>query len=99
RQHAMAKEQKTGGRQKGTPNRATAEAKTACSHLVDDPAYRTKLTTRLLSGTIAPAVECMLWHYAKGKPVERVELKDTSNLSSLTDSELRARLVEVLAKP
>jgi hypothetical protein len=66
---------------------------------VDDPAYRTKLTTRLRAGTLASAVECMLWHYAKGKPVERVELKDTSNLSSLSDAELRARLAELLAKP
>jgi hypothetical protein len=41
----------------------------------------------------------MLWHYAKGKPVERVELKDMSNLSSLSDAELRARLAALLAKP
>jgi hypothetical protein len=56
---------------KGPPDKATVEAKTACSRLVDDPAY-IKLVTRLRAGTIAPAVECMLWHDAKGKPVERV---------------------------
>jgi hypothetical protein len=71
----MAKGLKTGGRHKGTPNKATAEARTACSRLVDDPAYRTKLAARLRTGTIAPAVECMLWHYSKGKPVERVDVR------------------------
>ena len=41
----------------------------------------------------------MLSYYAKGKPVERVELKDTSNLSILSDAELRVRLAALLAKP
>jgi hypothetical protein len=95
----MARGLKTGERRKGTPNKATVEVKTACAQLVDDPRYRTTLATRLRAGRLAPAIECMLWHYAKGQPVERVELKDTSNLSNLTDSELRARLAELLAKP
>lgn len=62
------------GRPKGTPNKATAEAKEACSALVDDPAYRKKLKERLLSGKLAPAVELMLWYYAKGKPKETHEV-------------------------
>ena len=53
----MAKGKKTGGRTKGTPNKATVEAKTACSQLVDNPEYRTKLATRLRAGTLALAVE------------------------------------------
>ena len=73
--------------------------KTACANLVDNPRYRTTLETRLRAGRLAPAIECMLWHYAKGKPVERVELKDTSNLSPLSDAELRVRLAALLAKP
>ena len=37
---------KTGGRRKGTPNKATAEAKAVCAAILDDPTYRTNLTAR-----------------------------------------------------
>jgi hypothetical protein len=69
----MAKGKKTGGRQPGSLNRATIEAKEACAALVDDPEYRRSLAERLRTGKLAPAVECMLWYYAKGKPKEIVE--------------------------
>ena len=64
----MAKGRKTGGRRTGSLNRATLEAKAACAELVDDPDYRRSLARRLLSGKLSPALECMLWYYAKGKP-------------------------------
>jgi hypothetical protein len=72
----MAKGRKTGGRQRGTPNRATADVREACTALVDDPEYRRGLAQRLKSGRLAPALECMLWHYAKGKPREFIETGD-----------------------
>jgi hypothetical protein len=68
------KGRKTGGRRKGTPNKATVEAKTVCNRLVDDPVYQATLQRRLRAGKLAPAVECMLWHYAKGKPKEQIEV-------------------------
>ena len=52
---------------------ATVEAKAACAAIVDDPVYRTKLMAAARARTVAPAVEVMLWHYAYGKPKERVE--------------------------
>ena len=61
------------GRKKGVPNKATAEVRAACAAIVDDPTYRRQLIARAQAGTLAPAVECMLWHYAKGKPKDRVE--------------------------
>ncbi len=61
------------GRKKGVPNKATAEVRAACVAIVDDAAYRRKLLARARAGTLPPAVECMLWHYAKGKPKDRVE--------------------------
>jgi hypothetical protein len=61
------------GRKKGVPNKATAEVRAACAAIVDDPAYLRQLHARAKAGTLAPAVECMLWHYAKGKPKEQVE--------------------------
>ena len=63
------------GRPRGVPNKVTAEAKRACNELVDDPAYRAALRTRLIAGKLAPAVECMLWYFAKGKPLNRVEVQ------------------------
>lgn len=61
------------GRKKGVPNKATAEVRAVCASIVDDPEYRTTLLTRARAGTLPPAVECMLWHYAKGKPKDHVE--------------------------
>ena len=73
----MPKRRKTGGRQKGTPNKATAEAKEVCTRLVDDPAYLARLRQRLCAGTLSPAVECMLWYFAKGKPREELGVENS----------------------
>jgi len=62
------------GRPKGVPNKASLEAKAACTALVDDPGYRRALAARLRSGKLAPAVETMLWYYAKGKPKDHVDV-------------------------
>ena len=69
----MARGKKTGGRQPGSLNKATIEAKQACAELVDDPEYREKLKERLLAGKLPPAIEAMLWHYAHGRPKDMVE--------------------------
>ena len=61
------------GRKKGVPNKVTVEAQKACAAIVDDPAYRKKLLAAARARKLAPAVETMLWHYAKGKPKEQVE--------------------------
>ena len=61
------------GRPRGVPNKATVEAKAACAAIVDDPVYRKKLMAAARARKLPPAVETMLWHYAKGKPKEQVE--------------------------
>ena len=65
---------KTGGRRKGTPNKVTVEARAVCAAILDDPTYRTNLTVRARAGTLAPAVEAMLWHYAFGKPRDSLDV-------------------------
>ena len=65
---------KTGGRRKGTPNKVTAEARIVCAAVLDDATYRTNLTARARAGTLAPAVEAMLWHYAFGKPRDSLDV-------------------------
>lgn len=64
---------KTGGRQKGTPNKATVEIREIARALVEDPAYVASLRERLIAGE-APHMETLLHHYAYGKPPERVEV-------------------------
>jgi hypothetical protein len=68
----MARGRKTGGRQSGTPNKATSEIREAARLLLDDPEYRRSLRTRLISGKAGP-IETLLFHYAYGKPKETVE--------------------------
>lgn len=70
------------GRRPGS-NRVTTEAKAACNAIVDDWIYRSNLLTRMRKGTAAPAVETMVWYYAKGKPKERVELGADKTLADL----------------
>ena len=85
---------KTGGRKKGTPNKATVEAKAACAAIVDDPVYRRKLKAAALARELPPVVETMLWHYAKGKPKERVEhsghleLANLESIKGMSDEEI-----------
>ena len=52
----------------------TAEARAICAAILDDPTCRTPLTVRARAGTLAPAVEAMLWHYAFGKPEESLDV-------------------------
>jgi hypothetical protein len=56
------------------------EARTFCASIVDDPDYQARLRDRALSGELAPALEAMIWHYAKGKPAEHVEVEGGFNL-------------------
>jgi hypothetical protein len=82
------------GRKPG-PNKVTVEAKAAANALVDDPQYREGLRKRLIAGT-APHMEPLLWAYAKGKPVDRVEQGGPGAFTALDDEQLRERLVAAL---
>lgn len=67
---------KTGGRKKGTPNKSTTEVAEACRRLVHDRKYRQNFNARARAGELAPAVECMVWHYAFGKPKDTTVLEN-----------------------
>jgi hypothetical protein len=82
------------GRTPGTRNKVTTEARETASRLVDDPEYRANLRQRMIDGT-AGAMEPLLWFYAKGKPVERVnEARD--EIHELTNEELKAKLLSAI---
>jgi hypothetical protein len=95
---------KLGGRKKGTPNVATAEAKTFATRLVTDKSYRANLRKRLLNGKLHPGVEQMLWHYAHGKPKDTLEIErnpyhvDVERIRRLSPGELREEMEMLHAK-
>lgn len=68
---------KTGGRQKGIGNHVTTEARAVCSRIIENPLYLATLEARAQAGTLPPALETMLWAYAKGKPVEQIAVTST----------------------
>ena len=80
------------GRPRGTLNRVTVEVRAAAAALVDDPQYRRKLLHDMRKRRVAPAVEVLLWHYSKGRPVERHEIAMPGDFSKLSDGELLAQL-------
>jgi len=84
------------GRRPGSRNRATVEAREFANRLIDDPEYREALRRRLIAGT-AGGVEVLIWHYAYGKPVDRVETGSAGAFTEVTNDELRARLRQALA--
>ena len=59
--------------------------------------YRQSILDRIQLGQLAPAVEQRLYDYAYGKPVERVEFKDTSDpVDDLTYEQLEERAAKLL---
>jgi hypothetical protein len=75
------------GRPKGTPNKVTIEARLECQRLLSDRTYRAKLLTDLRRRKLHPAIECMFWHYAYGKPKHtvRVESSDLPAFKIIVD--------------
>lgn len=65
------KGKKTGGRKKGTPNKATREIREAARAVLERPEYLAGLQARIDAGS-APAIEGLLYHYAYGKPKDTV---------------------------
>lgn len=50
-----------------------------CKGILQSREYRQSLLDRIILGDLAPQIETRLYDYAYGKPVERVEFKDTSD--------------------
>jgi hypothetical protein len=78
----MAKGRKTGGRQRGTPNKSTLDVGAVCRQIVDDEEYRKYFKHRLMVGQLPPALEAMAWHYAYGKPPETLTLGGAVDLKT-----------------
>lgn len=83
------------GRRPGTRNRTTVEVREVATKLVDDPEYREQLRRRMIAGTAGP-IELLMWHYSRGKPIERVETGAPNAFAELSDAELKSRLEAAL---
>lgn len=87
---------KRAGRPKGRKNEATLAVEEACKGIVENPDYRRNLRERADTGALAPAVETMIWHYAYGKPKERVELTGEDGGPVKTEQVTRAEALAAL---
>lgn len=68
-------------------------AKQLAKAILASPQYAESVRRRILADTLPAAVECRLYDYAYGKPVDKVEIKDTTErLEDLSTDELMARL-------
>lgn len=67
-----------GGRKLGARNKNTRDAEAVCRKLIEDKGYRKAFKVRLHAGTLPGSLEAMLFHYAYGKPKERVEVSGES---------------------
>jgi len=69
------------------------EARANARDIIEDPDYKANLKARACKGTLHPVVEQMLWHYAYGKPKDRLEVQTSStghNYHEMSESELAA---------
>ena len=65
---------KTGGRQMGTPNKATVEVKAWAQSVLGDHRVRAKTLDLARAGRLQPGVLIELMYYASGRPVDRHEV-------------------------
>lgn len=73
-----------GGRQKGTPNKATTAFAEACRAFLDDPVAWKRMAKEYRNGTLDPRLVVMLFAYAHGKPKEQIEHSGGLRISWLT---------------
>lgn len=74
-------------------------AKTLAKGILESSEYRRSIERRITSDTLPPAVECKLYDYAYGKPVDKVEIKDVTNrLEAMSDEQLATHLEMLRAK-
>ena len=80
------------GRGKGTLNKVTHEAREFARKFLDSEDYRKSLERRILLDELPGGVEVMLWHYAFGKPTDKVEVNFPSHaeLQDMSPEELAA---------
>jgi hypothetical protein len=84
------------GRPRGAVNGATKRAREFAELILCSQEYRDSLVRRIRTDSLAPNIEALLYHYAYGKPKERVELSEAPpQLDAFSDDELQLRAAAV----
>lgn len=66
-------------------------AKAFCKEILDSRQYRESLLRRIITDSLPPAVEQLLYYYANGKPVDRIEVKEAPmDLTEMSPEQLEA---------
>ena len=86
----MAAGRKTGGRTKGTPNKATKEIREELANLFT-PEYFATLPLRLAEGKLAPQIEAKLLAYRFGEPKQQMELSGSVQVPNIVFKEYVSR--------
>lgn len=81
---------KTGGRRKGTPNRATRAVKAFLAALCDDPGVQAAVEARILTGDTIAFFRAL--EHVVGKPRQAVELSQSATVVYRWQDDLTARL-------
>ena len=72
-------------------------AKTFAKAILATSEYRASLFRRIALDELSPAVECLIYHYAYGKPVEHVAVTDVPlTFDDLSFDELEERACRTL---
>jgi len=67
-----------------------------CKKILDSREFRQYIMNGIVLGDIPPAVMCRVIDHAWGKPVERVEVRDTTNeLEAVTPEQLESRALRL----
>lgn len=75
----------------------TLTIKDFCKGVLASREYRKSILDRITLGSLPPAVECRMYDYAYGKPVEKIEWKDTTDpLDDFTPAQLEDRASQLL---
>ena len=69
-----------------------------CQGVLSSEEYRRSIVRRVAADSLPSAVECKMYEYAYGKPVDRVEIKNTDRLEDLSTEELRNRLLGLMTQ-
>lgn len=78
---------KSGGRTKGTPNRASRTFRTFLDRVftaaLNDPGYELRLTQSIVNGTLSDKVLVKLLEYWAGAPTKQVDVSHTHSLAAI----------------
>jgi hypothetical protein len=85
---------KTGGRQRGQPNKATLDIKAHARAVIEDPDYQAKLKQRLIDGS-APQLEILLHYYAYGRPRQEIDVNDEGHVTIIVQGSTPPPVLEV----